>query len=184
MGEYIRTGIITEFRIYPSQVSKMDMHLIETRIGLATAIVGNPQSFDCKEEDGELVWKLKPNVIEVHLPGFLRRYFNDFYEEGSALYNKYCKLTLDYLSKGPSRDELYEWLEGEDDCELTIEDDERRFINFAKCEVCVSISYMELTYEGKVMYEELERHVEFFESALRKAYGDDALGGCLMITIG
>src|SRR5258707_4429842 len=98
MGEYIRTGIITEFWIYPSQVSKMDMRLKETRIGLATAIVGNPQSFDCKEEDGKFVWKLKPNVIEAHLPGFLKRYFNDFYEEGSALYNKYCKLTLDYLS--------------------------------------------------------------------------------------
>lgn len=68
----------------------MDMHLKETRIGLATAIVGNPQSFDCKEEDGKFTWKLK----------------------------------------------------------------------------------------------ELERHVEFFESALRKAYADDALRGCLMITIG
>lgn len=40
------------------------------------------------------------------------------------------------------------------------------------------------TNEGKVLYEELEQHVAFFESALRKAYANDALGGCLMITIG
>jgi len=100
------------------------MHLKETRIALATYVVGNAQIFDCKEEDCKFVWKLKPDVIEVHLPGFLKRYFNDFYEEGSAPYNKYCKLALDYLSKGSSSNELYKWLEEEDDCGLTIEDEE------------------------------------------------------------
>jgi len=47
----------------------------------------------------------------------------------------------------------------------------------------LQIDNVELTSEGKVVYEELDQHLHFFESAIRKAYADDSLGGCLMVTV-
>ena len=155
----------------------------EIREGLGKAVVENPQCFDCRKEGNGVVWKLKPDIIETGLAGFLKRYYNDFDGGRYSRYHGTCKWILEYLSKGPSRDELYKWLE-EGHCGIRIKNDEWRLVHFAECMFRVNISYMELTYEGKVTYEELERHVRFFESALRRAYVDDALGGCSMVKIG
>jgi hypothetical protein len=47
----------------------------------------------------------------------------------------------------------------------------------------ISYSSIALSFEGKVMYEEFERHLLFFERSIRKVYSDDPLGGCLIIDI-
>jgi hypothetical protein len=117
------------------------------------------------------------------LPGFLKRYFSDFYKEQSHKYDKRAKPVLDFLSRAPSTETFYGWLE-DSDGELDLYGDEERFVILAKWKVLVRICYLELTLEGKVMYEEIEQHLQFFESAMRKTYADNLLGECLMVTIG
>jgi hypothetical protein len=78
---------------------------------------------------------------------------------------------------------FYEWLK-DSDGELFLSNDEERDVVLAEHKIRVRICYLELTMEGKVMYEEIEKHLLFFESAMRKKYADDLLGGALMVTIG
>jgi len=41
-----------------------------------------------------------------------------------------------------------------------------------------------LSSEGKVMFEELDRHLSFFEKALPSTYGDNPFGKCLTVDVG
>jgi hypothetical protein len=85
--------------------------------------------------------------------------------------------------RNPSIDKLYEWDE-DSDYAIALDRDEIRDISIAKSEVRVNICNITLTSEGKVLYEELDQHLRFFEWAMRRAYADDPVGGCLMVTIG
>ena len=181
MGMFMRTAIVIKFRVAKSCVLKVNMDLEDAKNGLAKAIVKNPECFDCQEEDDYFVWRLKPDIQETRLLGFMTRYFNDFYLGQSDQYARRCQPVLDYLSGNPSADEFYDWLEEEG--ELTIDTREMRSVYFAQCKFNVRICNIELTSEGKVMYEELDQHLAFFEFAVREAYADDLLGGCLMVTV-
>lgn len=182
MGQYFHTGIIVEFRIYKSEIPKISRNLDKVSGELAPAVVDNPNAFDLVDEGDYFAWKLKQDIIEKRLPLFLKRYFNDFCSGDSEYYDSHCKLILDYLSTNPSIDKLHEWDE-DSDYVITLDKYEIEEIAIAKGEVQAHVYSILLTSEGKVMYEELDRHLEFFERAMRKAYADDPLGGCLMATI-
>ena len=182
MGEYIRTGIIAKFTIYKSEAGKIDINQAKIRKDLAAAVVDNPASFDCVDGDDRLIWTLKQGSVDKRLSVFLDRYFKDFYPGDSDNYDSDCKPILDYLSKGPSVNELYDWQE-DSDYDIMFYDDEK-YIYVAQTKVRANLYIMGLTSEGKVMYEELDRHLAFFGSAMRRAYADDPLGGGLVVTVG
>ena len=189
MGQFLMTGIITEFLIYVDSDLEEGMDPEKNGNDLAGAVVRNPECFALDRKGERMIWRLRPDVIAVQLHDFCKKYFSDFYREQSRDYERSAKPMLDSLAKAPSAEVFYRWFGDGDvtmdkDNELIIHDDEVRSVIFANRKVRVRITFLRLTSEGKIMYEEIEQHLEFFESAMRCKYADDLLGGSLMITIG
>ena len=124
-----------------------------------------------------------PAYRKERLPVFLKKYFNDFCNRNRKYYESHCEPILNYLTKNPSVDRFDEWDE-DSDYEITLDSDEVRYIYIAGGKVRVNIYNVTLKSEGKVMCEEIDRHLKFFESGMRKMFADDPLGGWLIVTIG
>jgi hypothetical protein len=119
--------------------------------------------------------------MQEPLLSFLKRYYADFYGEGSAYYNKHCKQAIEYLSQKPSKEELQDWMDDRNTNALFDPGDDYRDIIIAGKRMSIYFSSIALSVEGKVMYEEFERHLLFFERSIRKVYSGDPLGGCLIM---
>lgn len=181
MGQYIQTGLITNFyAVKPAKRSKSN--LLSQQELIAKAAVDQPQIFECKEDKEYFTWTLKSTVKKKYLVNFLKRYYQDFYD--SNTYSNHCKPVIDFLSTNPSQKALEKWDEDQLNDSFCLDDNIYREINIADKEIRVFISSYRLSIEGKVMYEELDGHLDFFEKCMRKAYADDPLGGCLIVEIG
>jgi hypothetical protein len=54
----------------------------------------------------------------------------------------------------------------------------------SKWKVSSILLLVSLSSEGKVLVEEMQQHLSFFEKALRFVYGDNPLGKCLTVDVG
>ena len=175
----MHTGLIHEFSIQkPSKHSNLD----DFKAAAARAVVNNPESYDLKEVKGMYSWTLRREAREAHLVDLLSRFYADFYGPQSDYFIKNCRSVIAHLSTNPSDEELIAWiLESEEFPEL---DDWSRRVIVNGENVTVHFSLWSLTYEGKVIVEELDLHSAFFERAIRRMYAGNPLGGSLAVDVG
>ncbi len=182
MGTFMQTGVINEFRVAKSYNKAKGFSLAAFRKAVENAVVNNPESYDCEETDGMYYWTLRQEVKEAHLVDLIRRFYTDFYDPRHRNFNRCYKSILDFLTTNPSFEKLNVWNEETGDFSET--DGWMRTIIVKGYDVTVNFSFLGLSYEGKVMVEELDQHLSFFERAIRKMYADNPLGGSLAIDIG
>jgi hypothetical protein len=183
MGTYIRTGIISAFTVKKQSVDDLNGDPTETAAKIARAIVGSPECFNCQENGKYYTWSLKPQYLQSELAVFLEKYYSDYYSLESSYYKDECRMVIDYLLQNPSEAELRTWLEDNWSNSFIIDEGLTTYYRIEDKEIYVDFSHIRLTYEGKIMFEQFENHIELFERTLRKAYSDHPLGGCLAIVI-
>ena len=177
----MQTGLIHEFRVAKSYKPE-SMSLKVFKMKVAGAVVDSPESYACKEVDGMFYWTLRQEAREAHLADLLSAYYTDFYGPKCSGFAKYCKPVIDYLSTKPSAEEFAIWNKESEGLEEMDGWSRRVMIDGEK--VLVYFSFWSLSYEGKVMIEELEQHLTFFERAIRRMYADNPLGGSLAVDVG
>jgi hypothetical protein len=182
MGTFMQTGVINEFRVAKSNNKAKGFRLAAFRKAVESAVVNNPESYDCEETDGMYYWTLRQEVREAHLVDLIRRVYTDFYDPRHRNFDRYYKPILAFLATNPSYEELNAWTEETGDFSET--DEWIRTIIMKGDDVPVHFSFLGLSYEGKVMAEELDQHLSFFERAIRRMYADNPLGGSLAVDIG
>ncbi|MES1249817.1 MAG: hypothetical protein ABUL46_03990 [Chitinophaga rupis] len=183
MGQYMRTALITEFNVSSSSLGSQGDNLADMKSLFAKEIIDNPESFKCSKEGDSYIWTLKPSIAKKYLAGFLKRYYQDFYNPNSDYYKNNCEPIIGYLSSNPTIEELKNWSENSNDGYLNFDEDEIYQINFNREQINIGVSSILLSLEGKVLYEELEEHLKFFKKSIRKAYADDPLGGGITVEV-
>jgi hypothetical protein len=88
------------------------------------------------------------------------------------------------LDDDQSDQDLIGWAEEEGFETFYPTDDWYRLATVNGQEVRVNVSLVSLSSEGKVLVEEMQQHLSFFEKALRFVYGDNPLGKCLTVDVG
>ena len=145
--------------------------------------INNSEFFMIIEDKDFYIWSLKPEIIETYLYDFLKNYYADFYNSGSYNYDSSCKPVLDFLKTKPKTAAILEFLE-ESDSEAFTKGDSRYDITVNEANIVASTEEITLSFEGKVMYEEIFDHISFFQACVRKAYAENPLAAGLTIDIG
>jgi hypothetical protein len=183
MGEFLQTRLITTLSVSKDNLDKMEA---ENRIfclnQIIKPIIGNPESFVLEEGENLYSWKLKPEILEGQLVPFLDDYYKDFYGEKSNWYLKDGIPTLEFLSARPKDISVLEYLENAKN-DLIIIDESDYGVFFGDVKLRVYTSELRLSFEGKIVYESIVGHVNFFQKCMRKVYGHNPLGGALCIDI-
>jgi len=184
MGTFLQTAFITEFSFGAPTPKLKGIFLDEFGINVAKTVVGSLDCFSCKAERSFFTWKVKREARRKYLVPLLERYYTDFYGEDSKDFVADCKPVISFLSNDPSDDDLISWAEEEGFSTFYPSDGWYRMPSVNGKEVQVNVSYVSLSSEGKVLVEEMEQHLAFFERALRLVYGDNPLGKCLTVDVG
>jgi hypothetical protein len=182
MGTFMQIGVINEFSVAKFYNKSKGFSFEAFRATVESAVVKNPESYDCEESNGIYYWTLRREVREAHLVDLMRRFYKDFYDLRHPNFDRYCKPILDFLATNPSDVELTAWTEKNGD--FSEVDGWIRTVIIKGFDVTVNFSFLGLSCEGKVMVEELEQHLSFFEKAIRRMYADNPLGGSLAVDIG
>jgi hypothetical protein len=181
MGTYMYTGLIHEFQVAKSyKPDKVSLDSFKAEV--AGAVVSNPEHYSCNEVHGMFIWRLPQKARDAYLVDLLSRYYGDFYGLQSPDFAEQCKPAIEFFLTRPTDEKLAEWLEESDG--FSDLDGWFRTVKIGGKEVTVHFSVWSLSCEGKVMVEELERHLRFFERAIRKTYADNPLGGSLAVDVG
>jgi hypothetical protein len=185
MGTFLQTGIINEFSFGTPTAKLKGISLNEFKINVARTVVDSPDSFIC-EDEGDSYYKRrwKREARRRHLIPLLDRYYADFYGKDSKDFAAYCKPVISFLGADPSDQDLIGWAEEEGFETFYPTDDWYRLATVNGQEVRVNVSLVSLSSEGKVLVEEMQQHLSFFEKALRFVYGDNPLGKCLTVDVG
>jgi hypothetical protein len=182
MGTFMQTGVINEFSVAKSYNKAKGFNLDAFRAAVERAMVNNPEIYNCEETDGVYYWTLSREARQAHLVDLIKRFYTDFYDPRNPDFDTFYKPILAFLETNPTDDELTAWAgENGDFSEL---DGWMRKVVVKGYEVKVNFSFLGLSCEGKAMVEELERHLSFFEKAIRRMYADNPIGGSLAIDIG
>jgi len=185
MGTFLQTGIITEFSFGTPTARLKGISLNEFKTSVARTVVDSPDSFGCEDEGGGYCkWRWKRETRQMHLVPLLARYYADFYGKDSKDFAAYCKPVISFLGDDPSDEDLINWAEGEGFETFYPTDDWYRMATVNGHEIKVNISVISLSSEGKVLVEEMQQHLSFFEKALRFVYGDNPLGKSLTVDVG
>jgi hypothetical protein len=184
MGTFLQTAFITEFSFSATTSKLKGISLDEFRTNVAKTVVGSLDCFSCEDEGGFFRWSLKEEARGKHLVPLLERYYADFYGKDSKKYVAYCKPVISFLGTDPSDDDLVSWAEEEGFSTFYPSDGWYRMPSVNGEEVQVNVSCVSLSSEGKVLVEEMEQHLAFFERALRLVYGDNPLGKSLTVDVG
>ena len=184
MGTFLQTAFINKFS-FDAPTSKLkEISLNEFKTNVAKTVVGSLECFSCKAEGSFFRWSLKREARWKYLVPLLDRYYADFYGRDSKDFVADCKPVIDFLSKNPSDDDLINWAQEEGFSTFYPSGGWYRMPTVNGQEVHVNVSYLSLSSEGKVLVEETEQHLAFFERALRLVYGDNPLGKCLTVDVG
>jgi hypothetical protein len=185
MGTFMQTGIITEFSFGTPTARLNSISLNQFKTYVARTVVDSPETFSCKDDGGGYYkWRWKREARRKHLVSLLVRYYADYYGNDSEDFAAYCKPVISFLGDDPSDDDLINWAEGEGFETFYPADDWYRMATVNGHEIKVNISLISLSSEGKVLVEEMQQHLSFFEKALRFVYGDNPLGKCLTVDVG
>ena len=184
MGTFIWTALVTGFRLSKSLELLQGADVDDLTTIAGSALVNNPEIFLCEEGKDFFVWKLREEARRTYLASFLKRYYKDFYGADIHYFNKHCKPVIDYLLTSPTNEQLNEW--EKDSLSNVFYSDEYgiREVLIDRKRINMRFSSVRLSHEGKVLYEKLERHLTFFEHAMRTAYADNPIGGCLIVEVG
>ncbi|MEJ2879952.1 hypothetical protein [Pedobacter sp. GR22-6] len=139
---------------------------------VASTRVDKPEIFTAQGKNGFYTWTLKPEILSTYLYSFLKGYYEDMYGNKRSVFKEDCKAVLDFLATQPTDTEIWKFLE----------DDWHDVLNVSS-EHFFSTETLCLSCEGKVFFEEMDMHIDFFVRAIRKAYSDNPLGGCLDIYV-
>jgi hypothetical protein len=184
MGTFMQTGLINRFSFGISAKGLKGIPADEFANTVARTVVDTLESFDCEKEGRNFYrWTWKPAVRQQHLVPLLTRYYSDFYGAHSKDFVTYCEPVLSFLGSDPSDEELICWAEDGEEESFYLGNDWFRMAMLHGQEIRVNVSMISLTSEGKVLVEELQQHLSFFEKALRSAYGENPLGKCLTVDI-
>ncbi|HVU96162.1 MAG TPA: hypothetical protein VHE34_13110 [Puia sp.] len=173
MGTYIQTAFIHEFSFAVPTTKLQGISLDEFKIKVAKTVVGSLDCFSYEARGSFLTWNLKSEARRKHLVPLLERYYADFYGKDSKDFVADCKPVISFLGGDPSDDDLTNRAEEEGFSTFYPSDDWYRFPTVNGLEVQVNVSCVSLSSEGKVLVEEMGKHLAFFERALRLAYGDN-----------
>jgi hypothetical protein len=185
MGTFLQTGIITEFSFGTPTARLKEISLNEFKTSVARTVVDSPDSFGCEDVGGGYYrWRWKREARRKHLVPLLARYYADFYGKDSKDYAAYCRPVISFLGDDPSDEDLINWAEEEGYKTFYPADDWYRVATVKGHEIKVNASLVSLSSEGKVLVEEMQRHLSFFEKTLRFVYGDNPLGKCLTVDVG
>jgi hypothetical protein len=183
MGTYVQTGLIYQFSTEKSGNKSKNVSHDDFKLLVARAVVGNPDLYSCEDDDGICEWTMKKEAWQTHLSDFWLKYLGDFYGAKTREFAESCDPVISFLSTNPSEKEFNDWLEEGD--VVTLEDHgwyQHTIVQGQ--EITIRFSFICLTYEGKVEYEEFGKHLSFFEKAIREKYSSNPLGGCLIVCIG
>ena len=185
MGTFLQTGIITEFSFGTPTAGLKGVSLEAFNTSVARTVVDSTDSFNCEDEGGGYYrWSWKREARRKHLIPLLARYYADFYGKGSKEFAAYCEPVISFLGADPSDEDLISWAENEGFETFYPSDDWFRMATVNGQEIRVNVTLISLSSEGKVLVEEMQRHLSFFEKALRFVYGDNPLGKCLTVDVG
>lgn len=166
MGTYLHTHLITSFSAHIDPKDNADIN------DTALSIVDNPELFIVEENKGFYNWTLKAGILSRHLYNLLKIYYDDFYSDNQDYFKQNCLPVLDFLKTQPTEKEIWNYLEN----------DLSDVFNICECSY-FGADTIRLSYEGKVFYEEIDDHLNFFNVIIRKAYHANPLGSCLIIDI-
>jgi hypothetical protein len=185
MGTFLQTGIITEFSFGTPSAGLKGTSLDAFKTSVAKTVVDSTDSFNCEDEgSGYFRWRWKREARRKHLIPLLARYYADFYGKSSKEFAAYCDPVISFLGADPSDEDLISWAENEGFETFYPADDWFRTATVNGQEVRVNVTLVSLSSEGKVLVEEMQQHLSFFEKALRFVYGDNPLGKCLTVDVG
>ena len=155
------------------------------KTSVAKIVVDGPDSFNCEDEgSGYFRWSWKREATRKHLITLLARYYADFYGKSSKEFAAYCDPVISFLGADPSDGDLISWAENEGFETFYPSDDWFRISKVNGQEIRVNVTLVSLSSKGKVLVEEMQQHLSFFEKALRFVYGDNPLGKCLTVDVG
>ncbi|HWW41925.1 hypothetical protein [Pedobacter sp.] len=182
MGTYITTGIITEFTVETKSIENLKAKSKTPIDYFLNAVVDNPTSFNFSETEKVYNWTLKTEIMEKELKPFLEQYYNDMYGTEYAL-DEDCEEILSFLNTNPTQSEIEAYSQEAGNPNFSEVYNYRQNITVESQEISISIGTIMLSSEGKVSYESIFGHLEFFQKSLRKTYKQSPLGGCLIIDI-
>ena len=183
MGEFLQTRLITTLNVSKHNLAKMEeKNRISCLNRILKIIVANPESFALEEGNDLYSWKLKPDILEGQLLPFLEDYYKDFYGYKTDWHIRDCTPTLEFLKARPKDTSVLEYL-GNEKSDIIIIDESNYNLSLEDVKVRVLTSELRLSFEGKVVYESIFGHVNFFQKCIRKVYGYNPLGGALCIDI-
>lgn len=184
MGTFLQTAFINEFSFSAPTSKLKGISLNEFKTNVAKTVVGSLDCFSCEAEGSFFRWSLKREARRKYLVPLLDRYYVDFYGRDSKNFVADCKPVISFLGNDPSDEDLLSWAEEEGFGTFYPSDGWFRMPTISGHEVRVNVSMISLSFEGKVLVEEMEQHLSFFERALRLVYGDNPLGKCLTVDVG
>lgn len=184
MGTFLQTAVINKFSFGAPTLKLKGISLEEFKINVAKAVVGSMDCFSCEAEENFFRWSLKREARRKHLVPLLERYYEDFYGKDSKDFAADCKPVLSFLGTDPSDDDFIKRIEEDGFSTFYPSNGWYRMPTVNGQEVHVNVSLVSLSSEGKVLVEEMEQHLAFFERALRLVYGDNPLGKCLTVDVG
>jgi hypothetical protein len=185
MGTFLQTGIITEFSFGTPTAGLKGISFEAFNTSVARTVVDSADSFSCEDEGGGYFkWRWKREARRKHLIPLLARYYADFYGKDSKKFAAYCDPVISFLGEDPSDEDLISWAENEGFETFYPADDWFRMATVNGQEIRVNVTLVSLSSEGKVLVEEMQQHLSFFEKALRFVYGDNPFGKCLTVDVG
>jgi len=182
MGTYITTGIITEFSVETKSIENLKAKSETPIDDFLNAVVDNPTSFNFSATEKVYKWTLKPEIMEKELKAFLEQYYNDMYGAEYAL-DEDCEEILSFLNTNPTQLEINAYSEEAGNPVFNEVYNYEQNITVGSQEISISLRTITLSSEGKVSYESIFGHLEFFQKSLRKTYKQNPLGGGIIIDI-
>lgn len=169
MGAYLHIGFIAK------ATAELPKDLSKEKVNEALSYYYPGDTYNCEVSKSEIIWTLKPEVIQEELTAFAKTFYKDYH--GNIKGDGFQK-TLAFIQDISASSDWLERAEKEGGYKLPIIDygyNESFSLN-EKQGIYLHTTVVKLGSEGKFMMEEDECTLRFLETCAQKAYAHFKLG--------
>ncbi len=178
MGTYLSTNLWFEVNISRKAIQNNGLDNEGLINFLKSEIDFQPDIYELENNEESFTFRLKSSLIEQELLPFLEAYYAVYYSNPQT--DRSTSL-LNHL-RLISPNQWAEYLSQDDADPIYTERDSYDLGNYRES-LYVSVKYWRLTFEGKVMAEEMGAHLNLFTYALKRAFANFKIAHALDVTL-
>ncbi len=178
MGTFLSTNLWMNIRISHEATQQKGLDEDGLIVFLKEEIDFQPDIYQREDTEKDIIFQLKPLLLEKEFISFLEAYYGIYYENPQK--NRSIGLLKDLRSM-PS-EKWAEYIE-QDNSDAIFPQDDNFSLGNNRDSLRISVHYWRLTMEGKVMTEGMDAHLRLFTYSLKKAFKEFSIAQALDVTL-